>query len=89
MKKKALRKLFHREIRMSFQRFLSILLISALGVSFFAGLRSCKSDMLLSADAFYDETNMMDFRILSALGLTEGDLEEICQMDGVKAEEWV
>lgn len=89
MKKRALRKEFWREIQKSFQRFLSIFLISALGVSFFAGLRSCKSDMLLSADAFYDNTNMMDLRVLSTMGLTEADLEAVRQIAGIEAAEGV
>ncbi len=89
MKKSALRKEFYREIRGSLQRFLSILLISALGVAFFAGLRACKTDMLLSADAFYDRTNMMDLRIVSSMGLTQDDVRAICAADGVRAAEGV
>lgn len=85
--KKALRKEFHREIRSSLQRFVSILLISALGAAFFAGLRACKTDMLLTADSFYDETNMMDIRIVSELGLTEADAEAVRRTDGVLAAE--
>ena len=75
--KKVLRKEFRREVKNSFQRFLSILLISALGVAFFAGLRTCKSDMLLTADAFYDETELMDLRIVSDKGLTLSDVEAV------------
>ncbi len=87
MKKRALRKEFHREIRDSLQRFLSILLISALGAAFFAGLRACKTDMLLSADSFYKKTRMMDLRIVSTLGLTEEDLAAVRETDGVYAAE--
>lgn len=83
--KNALRKEFHKEIQSSLQRFVSILLISALGVAMFAGLRACKTDMLLTADTFYDKTNMMDIRIVSALGLDREDLHAIRQTDGVKA----
>ncbi len=89
MKKKALRKDFRREIIKSRQRFLSIFLISALGVSFFAGLRSCKGDMLLSADSFYDATNMMDLRIVSTMGLEEADIAAVQAARGVKAAEGV
>lgn len=85
--KKALHKEFRREILGSLQRFISILLISALGVAFFAGLRACKTDMLLSADAFYDDTNMMDIRVLSALGMTDEELLAIQQTEGVLAAE--
>ena len=87
MKKQALRKEFHREIRDSLQRFLSILLISALGAAFFAGLRACKTDMLLSADSFYKKTSMMDLRIVSTMGLTKEDLAAVRNIEGVYAAE--
>ncbi len=89
MKKKALRKEFCREICRSGQRFLSIFLISALGASFFAGLRSCKGDMLLSADTFYDETHMMDARIVSTMGLEEADVAAVQALEGIEAAEGV
>lgn len=85
----ALQKEFHREIRASLQRFISILLISALGVAMFAGLRACKTDMLLSADSFYDKTNMMDSRVVSVYGLSRTDVEEVAEMEGVAAVEGI
>ncbi|MDE7297787.1 MAG: ABC transporter permease, partial [Lachnospiraceae bacterium] len=84
-----MRKEFHREIRGSLQRFLSILLMSALGAAFFAGLRACKTDMLLSADSFYDRTNMMDLRVVSTMGLTREDAEAIRAVNGVRAAEGI
>lgn len=75
--KRALRKDFLMEIRHSMNRFLSILFIVALGVAFFAGIRSTRPDMELSADIYYDETNLMDIRIVGTLGLTEADLEAV------------
>lgn len=82
--KNALRKEFHREIRGSLQRFISILLMSALGVAMFAGLRACKTNMLLTADAFYDDTDMMDIRVISPLGLSDADVDAIRGADGVR-----
>ncbi|HCL03533.1 MAG TPA: cell division protein FtsX [Lachnoclostridium phytofermentans] len=87
MKKKALHKDFRIEIKKTWTRFLSILLIVALGVAMFAGLRACKDDMLQSADEYYDSTNLMDLRVLSTLGLTEDDVEAISKLDGVSAVE--
>lgn len=84
MKKRALRKEFYMEIRKTLNRFLSILLINALGVAFFAGVRASKPDMQISADAFYDESNLMDIRVLSTLGMTEEDAEAIEAVEGVK-----
>lgn len=84
MKKSALHKDFFIEIKKTYNRFISILLIVALGVAFFAGLRVCRSDMELTADTYYDDMNMMDFRVISTLGLTNGDIEAIAKVDGVK-----
>ena len=67
MKKNVLAKDFFREIRASLNRYLSILLIVALGVAFYAGVRSAEPDMKLSADTLYDRQNMMDLRVLSTL----------------------
>ena len=81
------RKDFFREIRKSMGRYLSILFIVALGVAFYAGVRSAEPDMRQSADQYFDETNLMDIRILGTLGLTEDDLEEIRKIDGVTGAE--
>ena len=84
MKKKSLKKDFYREIKFTFNRFISIFLIVALGVAFFAGVRAAKPDMWLSADAFYDDTDMMDIRVIGTLGLTEDDVAAILKIEGVE-----
>lgn len=87
MKKKAIFKDFIVEIKKSLSRFFSILLIVALGVAFYSGIRSTKPDMQLSVDTYYDDNNFMDIRVLSTLGLTEEDVNAIQQIEGVyKAE---
>ena len=83
MGKKALRKEFYMEIRKTRNRFLSLLVITALGVAFFSGVRASNPDMVLSADAFYDETNLMDIRVLGTLGVTDEDVEAISRVEGV------
>lgn len=84
MRKKAMRKEFWMEIRNSYPRFISIFLIVLLGVAFFAGLRSSKPDMELSADRLYDDGNYMDIKVLGTLGLNEGDVEAISAVPGVE-----
>lgn len=37
----------------------------------------------MSADRYYDDTHMMDIRVVSTLGLTDDDVAEIRAMDGV------
>lgn len=72
-----------REITKSKGRFLSILLICAIGVGFFSGVRATCGDMRRSADDFFDSHNLFDLRVLSTFGLTDTDLNEIKQIDGV------
>jgi putative ABC transport system permease protein len=83
MKKKALRKDFYMEIRKSLGRFLSIFFIVAIGVAFFSGIRSTEPDMRLSGDAYFDQKNLMDIKIVSTLGLTKQDLQAVQQVDGI------
>lgn len=77
MKKQALRKDFYMEIKKSLNRFFSIFLIVALGVAFFSGVRATKPDMQMSADVFYDQSKLMDIRVLSELGVTDDDVKAI------------
>lgn len=85
--KKAQRRDFFREVWKSRNRFISILLITALGVAFYAGVRSAEPDMRLTADQLYDEMDFMDIRVVSTLGLTEDDLAAIREIPGVLAAE--
>ncbi len=75
---------FIREIKNTRNRFLSIFLIVLLGVMFFAGIRAAGPDMKLSADAYYDQENFMDIRVLSTLGLVDEDIEAIRKVEGVQ-----
>jgi len=72
-----------REMRKSFNRYISILLIMALGVAFYAGVRSAEPDMQLSAKRHFDETNYMDIRVLGTLGVTEDDVVQIAKIEGI------
>lgn len=81
---KAIKKEFYVEIKKTKNRFISILIIVALGVAFFAGICSTEPDMRLSADKFYDDGNLMDIRVLSTMGITDDIVEEIGKIDGVR-----
>ncbi|MDE6590345.1 MAG: ABC transporter permease, partial [Oscillospiraceae bacterium] len=72
-----------REIKGTFSRFLSILVLAALAVAFLSGLRTTAPDMKFTADNYYDRTHMMDGYALSTLGLTQGDLDALAAADGV------
>lgn len=81
--KKALLKDSVKEIKNTYKRFISILLMAFLGVGFFAGLRATSPDMLKTIDNYYKEQNVYDIQILSTLGLTSNDLEEISKIENV------
>ena len=66
-----------RKIRRSLGRFLSLIFIVALGSAFFSGVREAATDMIRTVDEYYDDTSLMDYKIISTMGLTEGDLESI------------
>ena len=72
-----------REIKNTFSRFLSILVLSALAVAFMSGLRATAPDMQYTADNYYDRTHMMDGYVLSTLGLTRDDLDALAAAEGV------
>lgn len=87
MKKKALRKDFFVEVRKSRNRFLSILFIVALGVSFYSGIQSAAPDMKRSGDVYFDREKLMDLKVVSTLGLTEEDLLELEKTKGIEKAE--
>ncbi len=72
-----------REVRGTFSRFASILVLSALATAFLSGLRTAAPDMEYTADRYYDRTHLMDGYVLSTLGLTEEDAEALAGADGV------
>ncbi len=84
MKKKALWKDIFKEMGKSKTRFLSIFIIITLGVAFFAGIKATGPDMIDTADQYYNETNLMDAKVVSTYGLNEDDktaLESIAGAD--------
>ena len=76
-----------REIRNTFSRYLSILVLAALAVAFLSGLRTAAPDMQYTADNYYDRTHLMDGYVLSTLGMTEEDLDALAAAGGVESVE--
>jgi putative ABC transport system permease protein len=86
MKKTFLKNLL-RDIKKSLSRFLSIVVIIAVGVAFYAGVRATSPSMKISADTYFQKKNFMDFKLISTLGLTKDDVNEIQKISGItKAE---
>ena len=74
------------KIRKSLGRFFSLIFIVALGSAFFAGVRETSSDMIRTVDNYYDKYSLMDYRIVSTMGLTEDDvlsLKKLLHVDKV------
>ena len=72
------------EIKKTFKRFISILLIVLLGVGFFAGIKAASPDMKKTIDKYCKDQNVMDLTVISTLGLTEDDINELKNVDGIK-----
>ncbi len=75
------------EIRKSWGRFISIFLIVALGVAFYAGIRASEPSMRISGDAYFDKEHLMDIKVMGTMGLTEEDVEAIEDVDGIELAE--
>ena len=82
--KKALLKDSIKEIKNTYKKFISILLMAFLGVGFFAGLRASSPDMIDTINQYYKEQQVYDIQILSTLGLTNQDIEEISKIENVE-----
>lgn len=66
-----------RQIVATKNRFISIMIIVALGTGFFAGLKASSPDMISVAQDYYNETNLMDIEMISTMGFDEDDINYI------------
>ncbi|MBR2417804.1 MAG: hypothetical protein IKB12_04155, partial [Clostridia bacterium] len=76
-----------RTVKKSRSRFVSIIAIVALGVSFFAGINAAAPDMQDTISEYIKSSNAMDIQIISTAGLTEHDLSVIRTINGVEVAE--
>lgn len=83
MKKKALLKDTVREIKKSFGRFISIFAIVGIGVAFYTGVKASAPIMKGSADTYFKDYNLMDYKIQSTLGLSKDDVNTLSKVKGV------
>lgn len=70
-------KMTARTIRSFFGRYLALLLIVALSVSFFAGLKVTKDAMYATAQDYLEAQSFCDFRSFSTLGFTDDDVDAL------------
>ena len=78
-----------REIWQSFGRFMAIFAITALGVSLFSGLKVLHPAMVKTTDAYYEEKEFYNYRILSDLGFEQEDLEYLSNQEEVRYAEGI
>ncbi len=73
-----------RTVKKSFSRYISILLIVALGTAFFTGIKATAPDMFATAKEYFAECNLMDIRVQSTVGLTDDDISAIKRITGIE-----
>ena len=73
-----------RTVRKRFSRYISILLIVALGTAFFTGIKATAPDMFTTAKEYFTQYNLMDIRIQSSAGLTAEDVEAVKRISGIE-----
>lgn len=72
-----------RNVRKQIVSFISIVVISAIGVMSFLGLDYAGSSLRINGSELYDRFNYRDIEIISTLLLTDSDLEAVKALDGV------
>ncbi|MGN0633990.1 MAG: FtsX-like permease family protein [Oscillospiraceae bacterium] len=84
MKRTSLLKDALREIKKSYGRFLSVLIIIALGCGFFTGLKATRPDMIITAEDYFEKSCLMDLRLRSGIGVKAADIAAVRSADNVK-----
>ena len=63
MVRKTILKSALKEIKLTNKRFISLIFIITLGISFIIGIKNVSNDMKKTAENYYKETNLMDLKI--------------------------
>lgn len=82
--KSIMKKTTLREIRQSLGRYLAIFAIVAMGVGFFAGLKITRQVMITSANAYLEEKQLYDYRLLSTLGFGDEDVQTLSSKEDIR-----
>ncbi len=73
-----------RSIWKTRSRFLSILAIVAVGTGFFAGIKACTPDMMMTTEEYFKEYNLSDIHLVSTFGFDKKDMDAILAQEGIK-----
>lgn len=72
------------KIKKSFGRYISLLTIILVGVGFYTGIQASAPDIIHGVDIYYDDYTLMDYKIVSTLGLTDEDVTAIMSLENVE-----
>ena len=72
-----------RKIKKSFGRYLSLIVIVFIGIAIFSSLQLCSPKIRDVQQHYYEDTNLMDYKINGTLGLTDNDVESLKQLEHV------
>lgn len=71
------------KVKKSYGRFVSLIIIIAVGIGFFAGIRTSSPNIINSVNTYYENNNFMDFKIVSSMGLDDDDVSALRQLDDI------
>ena len=73
-----------KKIKKSLGRYISLLIIVMVGVGFYAGIAAASPNIVRAADRYYKNSQLMFFKIVSSMGLTDEDVAAVKQIGGVE-----
>lgn len=73
-----------REIRRTRKRYISIIAIVMLGVSFYVGINTGSPDMLDTYNKYINDYNMFDLNLISTVGFNSKDIEQVRDIENLK-----
>jgi len=72
-----------RSISRNKLRFISVIIIVALGVSFYVGIKSASPKMSATANNYFNEYNLLDIRVTSRIPFSDDDINKISELSEV------
>ena len=69
-----------RLIKSTYKRFIALVLMTFIGVSFMMGLMSTRRIMIESVDKYYDEYCFQDIQLVSQFGFCSEDISELSKL---------
>lgn len=70
-------------IRTNLKTFLSILFLTMLGVGFLVGMKSSVPNLKHTVDSYFNEHNIFDIELTSAIGFTKDDIKKFAELSDI------